>query len=160
MKRPTVITTIRERPIEEKAHLDATNVELVPVIKSARAALNAEPKFWADYTSTLTGTDETAWESEDMPDDGVWHVRATVTGMATDGSGKAASYELSALVQSLATVVAPVGALAKTAWETDAALDANIGYDATERIVAVTVNDGALAEMQWRVVVHITEVVL
>lgn len=160
MKRPTVIEAIRERPIEEKNLVEATNLEVVKVLRSTRNAINSRPRFWADFTTAASGTNETAWESEEMPTDGAWHIRAYVVGMATDGTGKNASYEMSALVQSLSSTLSPIGSLTKTAWESDAALDANIGYDATERIVAVTVNDGALAAMQWRIVVDIVEVVL
>lgn len=124
------------------------------LLAQVRRALNERFVRSFTFTSSGAGGLQTAWTSDDLASNVVQAVSVQVLGRSADGT-RWCRYLASGLFRRQGVAAPTLLALTSLASsESDAAL--NFDVVVVNNAMAVQVNDGALAVMQWRVDVEVS----
>lgn len=151
----TVEQGITGRAVGDAAtHQDVLNDEVIPVLRSARDALNFTSRFkLSANTADSPGAFKVIWESEQVPSAGFWLIEARVAMLDTAGGG--ATYVLRAAIQMTAGV--PVIATSSADFSHESAAGFDWLFDVTATTVTLSVKDNG-AEADASAVIDVLEV--
>ncbi len=155
--RASVARSLSDRPVTKETIVQATNEEILPVIRRQREILNYELVEKSELESRGEGVYEEIWRSAEVPTNCGIMAGALICGSNEDGT-------VSCGIVSHCTFNSALGVLAKIGVQSGVAdattshvlLDAQWEVDATDRQIYLTVCDGAYAALKW---VAVTKVI-
>lgn len=144
--------TVDASPIKESRSSDR---EWVSLANASKRALDQQYRATFTLQTLATGLVTTIWDSGDMPLMSAWEVDAYVLGQAVGGAARC-RYSLQGLFYRNAGVSFQQGATWSILMESALAFDA--AFAVSGNGVILTVQDGAVATMNWSALVAVREV--